>query len=151
LTKALGIALEEVDGDFCDATMNALEAEEVSTLKQLAERSQRALAWVELERDNLRVECGRLREEVEARVRHEGMDAHAELKKARADMAQATRITDIGKDEKEIANRTRESEYRARICVELERDVLGQQVLDLREELEGLKKSTAELNQEALR
>jgi hypothetical protein len=36
LTKALGIALEEVVGDFCDATMNALEAEEVSTRKQLA-------------------------------------------------------------------------------------------------------------------
>jgi hypothetical protein len=54
LTKALGIALEEVDEDFCDATMNALEAGEVSTLKQLAEKSQRALAWVALERDN----CG---------------------------------------------------------------------------------------------
>jgi hypothetical protein len=73
LTKALGIRLEEVDGDFCDATMNALEAEEVSTVKQLAEKSQRAWVWVELERDTLRAECGRLREEMEARVSHELM------------------------------------------------------------------------------
>jgi hypothetical protein len=81
--------------------MNALGAE-VSTLKQLAERSQRALAWVALERHNLRVECGRLREEGEARVSQGLVDAHAELKKARADMAQATRITDIAKDEKRL-------------------------------------------------
>jgi hypothetical protein len=59
------------------------------------------------------------------------MHAEAELKKAGADVAQATRITDIAKDEKEIANRSRESECRTGICVEAERDVLGQQVLDL--------------------
>jgi hypothetical protein len=133
LTKALGITREEVDGDFCDAAMNALEAEEVSTLKQLAEKSQRALAWVAPERDNLWVECGRLREEMEALVSREVMHAHAELKRARAGMAQANRVADIAR--KGIANRTRESRCRAGICVEAERDVLGQQVLDLREEL----------------
>jgi sRNA-binding protein len=117
LTKALGITREEAEG--------------VSTLKQLAEESQRALAWVALERDNLRVECGRLREEMEARVSQKLMHARAELKRARADMAQATRMADIAKEEKGIANPTRESEYRTRVCVEAERDVLRQQVLDL--------------------
>jgi hypothetical protein len=88
---------------------------------------------------------------MEARVSHELMYAHAKLKKARADMAHATRVTDIAKDEKEIANRTRESEYHTRICVEAERDGSGKEVLDLREESEGLKRSTTELNQEAVR